>query len=67
MQILLEENAGQFGSFERDLCFVADLRLGERIEAGSDHAARIRAIQAACGHIARLWDTIVPRPSILRK
>ena len=67
MQMLLEQNAAQFGRFDRELSFVADLRLGERIGAAPDHAARLRAILAACKQIAGLWDSIIPRPSILRK
>src|SRR5208282_2765543 len=46
------------GTPDRDLCFVADLRLGETVRAGGDHAARLRTIQAACGQIANLWPTI---------
>jgi len=55
----------RFGRCERSLCFVSDVRLGERVVAASDHAARLRAINAACGQISRLWATIQPRPSIL--
>jgi hypothetical protein len=46
---------------------VADVRLGERIGAASDHTTRLRAINAACGQIARLWATIQPRSSILAR
>jgi hypothetical protein len=65
MDMLLAAQANSLGKADRNLCFVADIRLGERIEAASDHAARIRAINAACGQIARLWGTIQPRSSIL--
>jgi hypothetical protein len=54
------------------------MRLGVRVGNGcgtlhdatwigpaSDHAARLRAINAACGQISRLWSTIQPRSSIL--
>jgi len=67
MQMVLEEQSANRGRFDRDLCFVADVRLGERIGAAADHSARLRAIRAACKQIARLWDTVIPRPSIRRK
>jgi hypothetical protein len=67
LQMLLDEQNGAYGTPERDLCFVADLRLGETIRAGGDHAARLRTIRAACSQIAKLWPTIQPRPSVLRK
>ncbi|WP_306026626.1 hypothetical protein [Oceaniradius stylonematis] len=54
--------------FDRATSFVADIRTGERIDfSTSDHAARVRAVRAACDHIARLWDTIEPRASIRAK
>lgn len=66
LDMLLEAQAvEQFGKPDRSLCFVADIRLGERIGAAPDHAARLRAIRAACDQIARLWSTVRPRPSIL--
>ena len=55
------------GRFDLDLCFVADIRLGERIGAAKDRMARLRAIRAGCRQIAQLWDGVVPRPSILKK
>ncbi len=67
LQLLLEAQDGRLGIPDRDLCFVADIRLGERIGPASDHAVRLRAIRGACRQIAKLWPTITPRPSILKK
>jgi hypothetical protein len=64
--ILLETHP-ELGRADRDLCFVSDLRLGERINFPSDHLARVRAVHAACRHIAQLWDGIQPRKSVLKK
>jgi len=66
LQLLLEQHP-ELGEFDRDLCFVADARLPERIGAAPDHAARLRAIRSACRQIVGLWDGIMPRASILRK
>jgi hypothetical protein len=67
LQMLLEAQSGEFGTPDRDLCFVADVRLGERIGPARDHTARLRTIRAACAQIVTLWPTISPRPSVLRK
>ena len=67
LQMLLEAQDGANGIPDRDLCFVADVRLGERIGPASDHTVRLRAIRGACSQIARLWPGIRPRPSILKK
>jgi hypothetical protein len=67
LQMLLEAQQGAFGTPDRDLCFVADVRLGERIGPADDHSARLRQIRGACNQIVRLWPTIEPRTSILRK
>ncbi len=67
LQMLLDAQEGTYGTPDRDLCFVADLRLGETIRAGSDHTARLRTIRAACAQIVNLWPTIRPRPSVLRR
>jgi hypothetical protein len=67
LQMLLEAQNGALGTPDRDLCFVADIRLGERIGPAADHTVRLRAIRAACRQIATLWPTITPRPSILKK
>jgi hypothetical protein len=58
----------ELGKFDRDLSFVADIRMQERIQfSTSDHSARVRAINAACRQIYSLWDTIEPRRSVLAK
>lgn len=58
----------QASKFDRGVSFVADIRIGERIEfSTSDNAARVRAVKAACGQISRLWDTIEPRSSVQKK
>lgn len=67
MQLLLEAQDGAQGIPERDLCFVADVRLGERIGPAHDHARRLRDIRAACRTISTLWPSVRPRPSVLRK
>jgi hypothetical protein len=67
LQMLLEGQDGAHGTPDRDLCFVADLRLGETIGAAPDHTARLRTIRAACSQIAKLWPTVTPRVSVLRK
>lgn len=67
LQMLLEAQDGSLGRSHRDLCFVADLRLGETVGPASDHTARVRAIRAACSHIATLWDGVRPLPRVLRK
>lgn len=67
LQLLLEGQEGRLGIPDRDLCFVADVRLGERIGPAADHTARLRAIRAACAQIAGLWPNIVPKPSLLKK
>jgi hypothetical protein len=66
LQMLLEAQDGKLGLPDRDLCFVADVRLGERIGAVADHTARLRAIRGACRQITQLWPGIKPRASILR-
>lgn len=67
LQMLLEAQGGRFGTPDRELCFVLDVRLGERIGPAADHTVRLRAIRGACSQIARMWPTITPRPSILQK
>jgi hypothetical protein len=67
-QIAFERVASHVGLFDRDSSFVADIRMGERIPfSTSDQAARVRSIEAACRQIARLWDDIEPRRSVLAK
>jgi hypothetical protein len=65
--LLLEAQDGKLGTPDRELCFVADIRLGERIGPAPDHEVRLRAIRGACRQIAKLWPTITPRSSILKK
>lgn len=67
LQMLLEAQDGKFGIPDRDLCFVADVRLGERIGPAPDHTIRLRAIHGACTQIVKLWPMIEPRGSIFRK
>lgn len=67
LQLLLEDQGAQYGTVDRDLCFVADVRIGERIGPARDHANRLRGIRGACRQIATLWPNVTPKPSILRK
>ena len=66
-QILLEAQKGELGIPDRDLCFVADIRLGERIGAAPDHAVRLRDIRGACRQIRKLWASIPPKPALFKK
>jgi hypothetical protein len=66
-QMLLEAQDGRLGRPDRNLCFVADLRLSERIGPAADHTARMNGIRGACRQIVKLWPSITPRRSILRK
>ncbi|MDE2465864.1 MAG: hypothetical protein KGO02_19435 [Alphaproteobacteria bacterium] len=65
--MLLEAQKVAFGTPDQILSFVSDVRLGERILAGADHAARIRRIREACRQIKNQWATIKPRKSVLKK
>lgn len=67
LQMLLEAQDEVPGIPDRDLCFVADLRIGERIGPAPDHTSRLNAIRGACRQIVKLWPTIEPRPYILKK
>lgn len=67
MQLLLDAQKGAHGIPHRDLCFVADVRLGERIGPAADHAARIRDIRGACAQISKLWDGIEAKPALWKK
>lgn len=42
-----------------------DLRLEEEVKFPSDRISREKRIEAACGQISRLWETINPKPSDL--
>jgi hypothetical protein len=67
LQLLLDAQKGRLGTPERDLCFVADVRLGERIGPASDHTRRLRAIEGACKHIATIWPTVEPKSYLFKK
>jgi len=67
LEVLLNEQEAYRGRVDRDLIFVSDVRLGEKIGAGPDHTARIGDIVSACGQIATLWNGVQPRPSIFKK
>jgi hypothetical protein len=67
LQMLLEAQEAHRGRVDRNLCFVADVRLGERIGPASNHAARMSTIRGACRQIANLWPAIVPRNSIRKR
>jgi hypothetical protein len=67
MQILLEAQDGAFGTVDRDLLFVSDIRLGETIGAASDHTARLRSIRAACRQIRVIWPSIRAKPALYQK
>lgn len=67
LQILLDHQKGVLGIPDRDLCFVADVRLGERIGPASDHTARLRDIRGACKQIVGLWGSVRPKPALFKK
>lgn len=66
-QMLLDAQNGALGVVDRDLCFVADIRLAELIGPAPDHAVRLRDIRAACSQIAKLWPSIVAKPALHKK
>lgn len=66
LQFLLDAQKGALGVPDRDLCFVADVRLGELIRPAADHTVRMRDLRAACQQIAKLWPTIEPKSSLLK-
>lgn len=67
-QMMFDEHGQHLGRFCRELSFVADIRAGERVGfPTSDHAARVRAVKAACRQISALWSGIEPRKSVLAK
>jgi len=67
LQLLLEGQGGKFGIPDRNLCFVADVRLCERIGPASDHAIRLRDIRGACAQISALWASVQPKPALFKK
>jgi len=67
-QTMAEATFSEGRIFDRDSSFVADIRIGERIAFSSqDHASRMRAVQAACRQISKLWSMIEPRRAIMMK
>jgi len=67
MQLLLDAQEGALGTPDRDLCFVADVRLGERIGPAHDHFVRVRDLRNACKQIAKLWSTIEAKQYLWKK
>lgn len=67
LHLLLDAQDGAYGTPDRDLCFVADVRLGERVGPAPDHTVRLRDIRGACEQIATLWPSIQPKPSLFKK
>ena len=65
LQMLLEAQKGAMGTPDRDLCFVADIRLGQRLGPADDHTVRLRRVRGACAQIVSLWPDIRPKPSIM--
>jgi hypothetical protein len=66
-QLLLDAQNGALGIPDRELCFVGDVRLGERIGAAPDHAVRLRDIRGACQQISKLWTSVTPKPALFKK
>lgn len=66
-EVLLNAQDEWRGRVDRDLIFVSDVRLGERIGAGADHTARMREVEAACRQIRTLWGDVKPKASIFEK
>jgi hypothetical protein len=67
LQRLLEAQDGKLGIPDRNLCFVADVRLGERIGPAPDHTIRLRDIHGACAQISALWPSIEPKPTLWKR
>jgi hypothetical protein len=66
LQLLLDAQGGALGVPDRNLCFVADVRLAERIGPAPDHTVRLRDIQGACAQISKLWPSITAKPALFR-
>jgi hypothetical protein len=66
-QLLLDAQNGELGIPDRELCFVGDVRLGERIGPAPDHAVRLRDIRGACQQISALWASVTPKPALFKK
>jgi hypothetical protein len=67
LQLLLDAQDGAYGIPDRELCFVADVRLAERIGPAPDHAVRLRDIRGACAQISKLWASVAPKPALFQK
>lgn len=67
LEMTLRVHPEYAAKLDRDLLFVSDVRIGERIGAGSDHSARLKDIDAACAQVAAIWPNVKPRPSIYKK
>jgi hypothetical protein len=66
LQLLLDDQGSDLGVPDRDLCFVADVRLAERIGPAPDHTIRLRDIHGACTQISKLWSSIAPKPALFK-
>jgi hypothetical protein len=67
LQLLLDAQGEALGIPDRGLCFVADVRLAERIGPARDHAIRLRDIRGACTQISKLWASVAPKPALFQK
>lgn len=67
LELLLNGHPSYAGRVDRELLFVSDVRLNERIGVAPDHTARLADIEAACRQIASQWERIRPHPSIWKK
>jgi hypothetical protein len=67
LEMLLNEQPAYRGRVDRSLIFVSDVRLGEKIAAGSGHDGLLRDIVAGCRQVVGLWHDVKPRPSIFKK
>jgi hypothetical protein len=67
LEMVLNDRPDFRGRVDRSLIFVSDVRLGEKITAGSDHGSRRRDIEAGCRQVVSLWRDVKPRPSIFKK
>ena len=66
LQLLLDDQGGDLGVPDRDLCLVADVRLAERIGPAPDNANRLRDIRGACTQISKLWASVAPKPALFK-
>lgn len=66
-ELLLRDLGLSTSQIDRERMAVWDMRLGEAIGFPSDRLSREKRIKAACGHIARLWASIQPKPNDFKK